>query len=311
MTAMIVLEQMIVLFSIMMIGYFCYKKEWLNKSAYGAISKIVINIMNPMLVINGVANKEIHADRDSISLNLVLMFLYFALLTVLSFILVKVLKFKKSEESLYRLMLIFSNVGFIGIPIITSVYGQESMIYITFYILGYNFFLYTYGLYLASLSGEKKEKTGKWESFKKMLNPGVIACIVAIIIFAFKIKLPAPVETLAAYMGEPVIPMSMVLIGASMAQQNFKQLFTDAKMYLFLAIRLLVIPIVAALIIRNFTLPVEIAGVFIFMLAMPVGSIVVLLATEQGADERCCTRGSVLSTLFSVITIPVVALFLL
>lgn len=311
MTAVIVLQQMIVLFSIMMVGYFCYKKEWLNKSAYGAISKIVINVMNPMLVINGVINKEIHADRGSIMSNLFLMFLYFALLTVLSFVLVKILKIEQKVESLYRLMLIFSNVGFIGIPIITSVYGQESMIYITFYILGYNFFLYTYGLYLASLSGRKKEKISGMESFKKMLNPGVISCIVAIFIFAFKIQLPAPIETLAAYLGEPVIPMSMILIGASMAQQNFKQLFTDMKMYLFLAIRLLVIPIVAALIIRNFAFLPEIAGVFIFMLAMPVGSIVVLLATEQGADETCCTRGSVLSTLFSVITIPIVALFIL
>ena len=309
MTAIIVLQQMVVLFSIMMVGYFCYKKEWLNKSAYATISKIVINIMNPMLVINGVINKEIHVGSESILSNLFLMLLYFALLTVLSFVLVKVLKIEQKVESLYRLMLIFSNVGFIGIPIITSVYGQESMIYITFYILGYNFFLYTYGLYLASLSGKNKI-SGK-ESFKKMLNPGVVSCIVAIIIFAFKIQLPAPVETLAAYLGEPVIPMSMILIGASMAQQNFKQLFTDVKMYLFLAIRLLVIPIAAALIIRNFAFLPEIAGVFIFMLAMPVGSIVVLLATEQGADETCCTRGSVLSTLFSVITIPIVALFIL
>lgn len=310
MTALIVLEQMVVLFAIMMIGYFCYKKEWMNKSAYGAISKIVVNILNPMLMINGVINKEILADRKSIILNMGLMIFYFAMLTVLSFAVVKVLHVKKTEESLYRLMLIFSNVGFIGIPIITSVHGQESMIYITFYILGYNFYLYTYGLHLAGLSGDKREKGSVKDTFKKMMNPGVISCIIAILIFGFGIKVPTPVETLTSYLGQTVIPLSMVLIGVSMAQQNFRQLFSDMKMYLYLGIRLLVIPITAALIIRQFALPADVVGVFVFMLAMPVGSIVVLLATEQGADETCCTRGSVLSTMFSVVTIPIVALFL-
>ena len=64
------------------------------------------------------------------------------------------------------------------------------------------------------------------------------------------------------------------------------------------------------MIIRNFAVDAEIAGVFILMLAMPVGSIVVLLAADQGADETCCTKGSILSTLFSVITIPIVSLLL-
>ena len=102
----------------------------------------------------------------------------------------------------------------------------------------------------------------------------------------------------------------MILIGASTAQQDLKRLFTDIKMYLFLLIRLLVVPVTAALLIRGFALDEKIAGTFILMLAMPVGSIVVLLAADQGADESCCIKGSVLSTLLSVITIPIVSFLL-
>lgn len=310
MNTLIVLQQMIVLFAIMMVGYFCYKKTWLDKNAYGKLSKIVINIMNPMLIINGVINKDIGNDYGKIIQNLILIVIYFVLLISLSFLVVKLLKLKHSAESLYRLMLIFSNVGFIGIPIISSVYGETSVLYIAFYILGYNFLLYTYGLHLVSLSvpgGQKK--TGK-AAFKKMFNAGVIACIAAIIIFACRITVPLPVKTFVSYMGEPAVPLSMVLIGASMAQQDMKKLFTDLKMYLFLIIRLLIIPMASALIVRNFAVDTEIAGIFILMLAMPVGSIVVLLAADQGADETCCTKGSILSTLFSVITIPIVSLLL-
>ncbi|MBP3460665.1 MAG: AEC family transporter [Lachnospiraceae bacterium] len=310
MNTLIVLQQMIVLFAIMMVGYFCYKKSWLDKNAYGKLSKIVVNVMNPMLIINGVINKDAGNDYGKIIQNLILIVVYFVLLICLSFLVVKILKLENSVESLYRLMLVFSNVGFIGIPIISSVYGETSVLYIAFYILGYNFLLYTYGLHLVSLSvqGEQKQ-TGK-DSFKKMFNAGVIACIAAIMIFACRITVPAPVEAFISYMGEPAVPLSMVLIGASMAQQEMKKLFTDLKMYLFLIIRLLIIPMAAALIIRNFAVDAEIAGVFILMLAMPVGSIVVLLAADQGADETCCTKGSILSTLFSVITIPIVSLLL-
>lgn len=83
-------------------------------------------------------------------------------------------------------------------------------------------------------------------------------------------------------MGNAAIPMSMMLIGASIAQANLKELLGEAKIYAFLAIKLLIIPMTAALVIRNFALPAELAGIFVFMLGMPVGSIVVPLAAEYG-----------------------------
>lgn len=310
MNTLVVLQQMIVLFAVMMVGYFCYKKSWLDKNAYGKISKLVVNIMNPMLIIDGVINKDVGNDYGKIMQNLILMVIYYVLLILLSFIVVKILKIERSIKSLYRLMLIFSNVGFIGIPVITSIYGETSVIYIAFYILGYNLLLYTYGLHLVGLSVNEGQTQTKKGSFKKMFNAGVIACIVAIIIFICRITVPAPVEAFISYMGESAIPLSMILIGASMAQQDLKKLLTDVKMYLFLLIRQLVIPIAMALVIRNFPIASEVSGIFILILAMPIGSIVVLLAADQGADETSCTKGSILSTLFSVVTIPIVSLLL-
>lgn len=312
MQTIIVLKQMIVLFVLMVVGYGCYKLTWLDQNSYAKLSKIVVNVFNPMLIINGVVGQAAGNDMKKILLNLAMVGIYFALLVILSFPLVKLLGLKAPTESLYRMMLIFSNVGFMGIPVISSVYGEGIVLYIAFYILGYNFLLYTYGIHLAaiSVSNENISKKEKDSSLKLILNPGVIACIIAIIIFAANIPVPGPAAALVSYLGEPAVPMSMILIGASMAQQDWKKLFNDKKIYFFLAIRLLLIPIAAALIIGQLSLDVQIAGLFILMLAMPVGSIVVLLATDRGADETCCTRGSVLSTLFSVITIPIIALFL-
>lgn len=312
MQTIIVLKQMIVLFVLMVVGYGCYKLTWLDQNSYAKLSKIVVNVFNPMLIINGVVGQATGNDMQKILLNLALVGIYFTLLVILSFPLVKLLGLKAPVESLYRMMLIFSNVGFMGIPVISSVYGEGIVLYIAFYILGYNFLLYTYGIHLATISvhNEGSEERQKDGFLKLILNPGVIACVIAIIIFAAKIPIPGPAASLVSYLGEPSVPMSMILIGASMAQQDWKKLFKDKEIYCFLAVRLLLIPIVAALIIGQLSLDVQIAGLFILMLAMPVGSIVVLLATDRGADETCCIRGSVLSTLFSVITIPIIALFL-
>lgn len=313
MNALIILQRMLVLFAMMMIGYFCYKKDWIDENAYGKLSKIVVNIMNPMLIIDGVLNKAAGSDYRKILMNVVLMAVYFAVLIAVSFPTAKLLRVKVSENYLYRMMLIFSNVGFMGIPVISSLYGETCTLYIAFYILGYNLLLYTYGLHLVARSvegqnGAKKEKAGfQW---RKMLNVGVVACLVAIVIFAGNIHVPSSVESFVSYTGNAAVPLSMILIGASMAQQNVRELFADMKMYVFLAIRLLLLPVLAALIIKQFHVDGQLAGIFCLMFAMPIGSIVVLLASDQGADERLCTKGSVVSTLLSVVTIPIVAVFL-
>ena len=123
MQTIIVLKQMLVLFALMVVGYGCYKLTWLDQNSYAKLSKIVVNVFNPMLIINGVVGQAAGNDMKKILLNLALVGIYFALLVILSFPLVKLLGLNAPTESLYRMMLIFSNVGFMGIPVISSVYG--------------------------------------------------------------------------------------------------------------------------------------------------------------------------------------------
>ena len=306
MNAMIVFQRMLVLLAMMLTGFFCEKKGILNKASGEHISSLVINIMNPLLIIDGVLGKG-GGSPEVIKQNLIMMAAYFVILVLLSFPVIWILKVPENEGCLYRLMLIFSNVGFMGIPVITSLYGDECMLLIAFYILGYNVLLYTYGLHLVSKSvGSQKGEN----SLSRILNVGVIACLAAVIIFALRIEVPKPVSDLVSSLGQCCVPLSMILIGASMARQNFRKLLADKKIYTFLAIRMLLIPLGAAFLLKLLPFDRHVTGVFGLMLSMPVGSIVVLLASEQGADEEICTRGSVISTLLSVLTIPLIAAFL-
>lgn len=315
-SAIVIFQQMMVLFGMMLVGFFCYKWDWIDDHSYGKLSKIVVNILNPLLVIDGVLGKSRDGSFHNLLTNLVMVILYFVFLIIISIPVVKIIRPEKENIGVYRLMMIFSNVGFMGIPVISALYGSDVIIYIVFYMLGYNFLLYTYGIILARSSAkpayaENHNSNGSFKgNLKAIINPGTIAGIIAIILFVCKIQVAAPMTSFIKYLSQCVVPFSMILIGASMAQQELKTIFKDVRMYWFLLIRLILIPVIMALCVRNLPIDSQILGVFILMLAMPVGSIVVLVAMEQGADSACCTRGSVISTLLSIITIPVIALLL-
>lgn len=315
MNVQIILSQMLMLFVMMLIGYFLWKKQWLDEPANQKLSKIVVNIFNPMLVVYGVLGKSSGKDMGLVVQNLFLMLLFYLLLIVFGILFVWILRPKKSEGYVYWMMTIFPNVGFMGIPVISSIFGMESVIYIAFYMLGYNLLLYTLGIVLARKAeadreGRQMQEIKQGGQWKRIFNVGVLASITAILIFMFQISVPAPVVTFFDYMGNATIPLSMILIGVSIAKADMKNIFTNVKMYFYTGIRMILFPILVISLMKGMSFDPVVFGVFALELAMPVGSIITLIAKENGADETCSTNGIVLSTLVSILTIPIVCMFL-
>ena len=308
----VIFAQMLMLFAMMLTGYWIWKKEWFDEAAYQKLSKIVVNILNPILVIYGVVGKDSGGDAELVLWNLGFVALFYVILILTGLVYVWVFRPAESERRLYRLMTIFPNVGFMGIPVISAVFGEESMIYIVLYMLGYNLILYTYGLALARKAAEDAGSVVSREQnqWKRMINPGTISSVAAVIIFLFGIPLPAPAVNFCDYMGNATIPLSMLLIGMSIAKADLKKIFSNGKIYAYTAVKMLLLPILMIVLVRPFSVEPVIFGVFILQLAMPVGSIVTLVAKESGADETLCTNGIVLSTLASIVTIPLVCMFL-
>lgn len=315
----IILSQMLMLFAMMLVGYFVWKKEWMDENSYRRLSRIVVNIFNPILVLYGVMGKSSSGNGKLLLQNLGMVIIFYFLLVFMGYVILWILRPLREERNLYRLMTMFPNVGFMGIPVITGIFGNESMIYIVFYMLAYNLLLYTYGISLAAKAAnpgsgrnneqQERHKTGiRW---KRMLNSGVIASVGAILIFFLQIPIPEPVVGFCDYIGNATIPLSMLLIGISIAKVNLKEIFSNKKIYIFTVVRMVAFPVAAILLLKRL-IPVDplVFGVFALQLSMPVGSIVTLIAKENGADEGCCTNGIVLSTLASILTIPLVCLFL-
>lgn len=205
MNAEIIVKQMLVLFLIMMVGYGAFKKGIVSKEGAGSISSAIINIFNPCLIISGVLNKTVSYSRAMVAENLILVVLFFTVLIILSKLFARIMNLEAGEVNCYRLMMIFPNLGFMGIPLVRSIYGQEAVILVAFYIVGYNLLVYSYGILLAMGAGPGTgEKRGM--PWRKILNIGTAACAVSIMIFATHVRVPEVVETFVDTVGNGQYP---------------------------------------------------------------------------------------------------------
>ena len=305
----IIFQKLLVLFGFMLIGYLSYKKKWISDDTSSQISGLIVNIFNPALIISGVIGSVGNGNWNLVIMDLILAVILFVVLILISPAFVRILGVKKDERNIYAVMLIFSNLGFMGIPIIEELYGRGAIFYVALYTLVYNILFYTYGIYLfekerAMQTGQKAKITFHW---KKMINPGMVACLAALLIFAFQIEAPAPAVSFVQYLGNAAIPLSMIITGVSLAKMPLIEVFKDIKMYQFTFLKMLVIPMIAAFAIRLFHLDPVLSGIMVLMFGMPNGSMAVMMAIDYSLDSSICSRGIVLTTLLSIITLPIVA----
>ncbi len=301
----LVIQQMLVLFCMMMIGFISYRLGLLDAHAGSKLSSLIVHVLNPSIIINGVLGKDASQAGGLVIQNFVLIVLMFVILIAISGPVAKLLRVDKKAESLYQMMTIFSNVGFMGIPVVSSIYGEGAVIYVSFYILVYNLLLYTLGVWLIGRGTGTKIVF----SVKRLFNTGVIACLISFVIFGLQIETPAAVNTFIGYVGNSAVPMSMIVIGASMAQADIKEAFSDLRMLLYCGVKLIVIPVLLAVLMQFTNFDPVLEGIFIIMVSMPVGSVVSLLAEEYGADRHLSSRGTVMTTVLCVVTVPLVSLF--
>lgn len=300
---MLLLEQMIVLFLLMGVGFYCYKKDIITDESSKKLSAMVINIANPAMVLTGCMGENKIKGQELLQVALIIVLMYGVLL-LLAMVLPMLLKIEKRSIGTYRAMTVFSNIGFMGFPVISALYGREALLYASLFLIPYNVLIYTYGI--SEMSPGKQQK-GAF-SISRILNVGVIACIITIIVYLMQIQIPEFVESTVTYLSNLTAPLSMMVIGASLATINIKKLFTDVKLLLFSAMKLLLIPIVGVLVIKQFVSNEMICGVCMVMLATPVGSMTAMLAQQYDGDYEMASKGVALTTVLSVATMPLVSM---
>lgn len=302
---MLLLQQMVVLFILMGVGFLCYKLEIITDEVSRKLSSIVVNIANPALILTGCMGESKIQGKELLLIAALVVIVY-AVLVILAMILPGVLRIDKKSRGTYQAMTVFSNIGFMGFPVVSALYGSSALLYASLFTIPYNILIYTYGVSAMSV-----DKSTSWKdsfSLKRVLNVGVIACIVTIVVYLLQIPIPEFIKTTTTQLSNLTAPLSMMVIGASLATMDIRELFTDGKLLLFSAIKLLVIPVAGVLLIKQFISNDVICGVCLVMLATPVGSMTAMLAQQYEGDYEMAAKGVALTTILSVITMPVVSM---
>ena len=314
---MVLLGQMIILFIIMAVGFACEKRGIIDDYSSKKISGIVINVANPALVLSaGMASGERVPLKD-LGFTALLAVLMFVSLMLIAEIIPRLLRAPKRRYGTYRVMTVFSNIGFIGFPVIAATYGSTALLYASVFLFPFNLLIYTYGISMiksgVNEGGEGTEAVAAAKGhiqWGKVFNIGVIASIVSIVLYLSGIQVPSFITSAVSSLSSLTAPLSMMVIGYSIAKMNIKELFGNVRLLIFALIKLIAIPVIGIVIIRFFVSNADLLGVCYIMLATPVGSMTAMLAQEYGGDEELASKGVAITTILSVVTMPLVGMLL-
>ncbi len=304
---MLLLQQMVVLFIYILIGYGASRRKVADEEFGRKLSWVVLNVANPALVVSAVVNGDGSIKGRDFLMTAGLAAAIFVFIILLARILPTIFHVESKMRRAYTLLFSFNNVVYMGFPLVAAVYGQEALLYAAVFSILFNIFAYTYGVEVICKEGEK---TARW---RQVLNIGVVSCIFAIVIYITGCPFPSFLKTAVSGLGGLTSPLSMMVIGISLARIPFGSLFTDVKLLGGCAVKLVLVPVIAMAFITRAIDNEMLCGVCMVMLATPAASMTAMLAGQYGSEEDAefVAKGVALTTILSVATIPLVSMIAL
>ncbi|MBO4395519.1 MAG: AEC family transporter [Eubacterium sp.] len=292
----VILGQMAVIAVLVAIGVFLGLRGTVDAVSSKSISTIVIDICNPALMLTTVLSGSITADHSDLLTAGAVAIIFYGVLVLIGILLPMLLRVEKDNRRFYNVMCVYTNVGFIGIPVAHAVLPPNGMLCVLVCNVMYSLLFYTHGV--AVLSGNKEKIRPS-----KILSPGTIAAVLSILIVWFEIRLPDVVNEMVSYVGNATVFLSMMLLGVSIARSRLWEALRDARIWLFILLRMMVLPALLAVVLRLLGMdPVIVAGMCL-MATMPVGNIPLIQAEKMGEDTSILSRAIAMTTVVSIATI--------
>lgn len=295
---------MLVLLILLIIGVIARKTGVTDEEGNKKLSRLLINICQSAMIINSTMSSEIDMSIAEIFSIVGISALLYAFLLLLAFGITFLLHDKKENRGTLMFMCIFGNVGFMGFPVIASIFGDSAVFYASLFNIPFNLLIYTFGIVL--ISGGK----GSFE-WKKLINVPLISTLAALLIFLLGIEFPKPLAEAVGLLGDMVVPAAMLIIGTSLGNMSLKQAFGNWRLYIFAVIKLIAVPAVVYFLFSIFVKDPMILGIATVMASLPVATNGTMLCLEYGGNETLASSGTFLTTVASVVTIPLMVYLLL
>lgn len=299
-----VINQVLILFLIIAVGYIARKIGILNKEMNKGLSDLLLKITLPFMIVASFNYKF----SPEMMKNIKSIFIYSLIIHILLIPLSKLfyIKFPKDQDKkdILRFVTVFSNCGFMGYPVLQSIYGNVGVLYASVFNIPFTVFSWTFGVMLFTRDKESR-------SLKKVItNPGIIAVFIGIAIFLFSIQLPYALMNTLNLVGSITTPVSMLVIGSMLAEVKFSEIFKEISIYYASIIRLLVIPIVIYYFMSFCGIDKFLINIAVIVEAMPAAAICSIFAESYGKNPKYASQSVFITTLISIVTIPLIVMLI-
>ena len=298
-----VFQEMLVILFGMAMGYLARRLGYLGGETDQKLSKIILNITMPCLIVASVATGDELPGTAEILSVLKVAAVFYGMELLLSAVVPRLLGGTDKQKGVWRYTLVFPNMAFIGYPVAVALFGPEALFYAVILVLPFNLLAYSLGPLM--LAGRAKFR---WQ---QLTSPCIIASVIALVVALGHIQLPAIVGECAGFVGNLTTPLSMLVVGSLLAGLSVGKVFASPRLWALTAVRLLVLPALLWLLLGWMNVePPMVAGIAVILMAMPTAVNGSMLSMEYGGDTECMAQITFLTTLVSIITIPVVSALL-
>lgn len=292
----VLIQQILIMYILIFIGVYLYKKNFVTSQGAKKLGAILLNLVVPLIIIQSFCVEKTVEKMQTLGITFLLSIVILSISMIISSLLFK-------RDGVANFSVAFSNAGFIGIPLVQSVLGIEAVFNITCFIAFLNLLQWTYGVYVIS---DHKARL----SLKLFIkNPILVAFLIGICIFFFEIPMSPFALNTVKMISVLNTPLAMLILGIYLAQAPIISMFTEAHLYYVSFIRLIVIPLITMMILL--ILPQELNVIRMSLLisaSAPSGANVTIFASKYNADYSYAVNIVCLTTLLSIVTLPIIIL---
>ena len=290
--------QVLILFIFMGFGFVGEKKKFISEEGSKVMSDVILYFVTPCLIIDSF---NIAFDKTKLT-GLLICLAAFMSIQIFAAILATFI-FKKGDPKtlkVLRFAMVFSNAGYMGLPLQRAVLGDEGVFYGSVCVAAFNMFVWTFGI--ICMSGDKKQMSAK----KLIFNPGIIAVIIGIVLFVFSIRLPLPIASVMEGMASLNTPLAMMVIGFNLARSNLLSAFKNKLVYLIAFLRLIAIPLASLFVLLALGLRGTILVSVIIAASAPVAAATTVFSVKYENNTELSVKLVAFSTLLSIITMSAI-----
>ncbi|MBR4733782.1 MAG: AEC family transporter [Lachnospiraceae bacterium] len=328
MSLSVILQQMGVICILVAIGFALQKKNVIDALTSKKLSAIVVDVCNPALIMASILSGNLTATHADLLTAIALGAAFYALLIMLGFLIPRILRAEPDKRRFYHLMTVYTNTGFLGIPVAKAILPANAILYIIVINVFYSLLFYTHGVTVlgrgrhnasdqtttdsaapGSTASNSASATsglsGLGAALKRIFSPGTIMAVLSLVVFWYNVTLPPILANTIEYVGNATVFLSMTLLGVSIARSNLMASVKDLRIWAYVFLRMLLVPVSIVLVMHTLKFDPVATLAMCLMAAVPVGNLPMIQAEKIGEDTTILSSAIAVTTAVSIGTITI------